>query len=103
MFPDLDDLHIGDVSPVLTQEWRGCGIKHSPRLSGEFEYFGLGIYRSEPKIFASIVSLSPKFHAIVIENLDWSTLGLMEACAETVETVIVAWDTYIGTDCDLGG
>jgi hypothetical protein len=102
LFPNLDDLHIGDLLPVLTQEWSERGIKYSPRLSGTFEFFDRGRYRSEPKIFASIVSFSPKFHTIVIKNLDWNVLELMEACAKTVESVTVVWDRYIGMDCDLG-
>jgi hypothetical protein len=106
LFPNLDDLYIGNLLPTslqATHGWGECGIKYSPRLSGTFEFFDLGVHLSEPEIFAGIVSLSPRFHAIFIKNLDWNVQGLMEACAETVETVTVVWYKYIGMVCDLCG
>jgi hypothetical protein len=106
LFPDLDDLYIDDVFPASirsAQEWSGCGIKYSQRLSGTLQFFN-SAGGEDSKIFASIVSLSPGFHTISpgkITNLNWGAVqGLMEACAETVELVPFLW-SFSGMICDL--
>ena len=97
LFPNLDNLHIRDVLPTSVQppsEWVGCGIKHSPKLSGTLEFFNMeGADVSE--FFTSIVSLSPRFRTICPGNITSSNLSavrrLMDACAETVESVPLVW------------
>ena len=58
----------------------------------------------DSELFASIVSLSPRFREISprkLGGLDWIIVQrLLEACAETVESVLLAWWPYGGTDCD---
>ena len=100
LFPNLHNLHIGNVLPTSTQppsEWVGCGIKHSPKLSGTLQFFNAeGTDDSE--FFASIASLSPGFRTISpgnITGLNWSAVRrLMEACTETVELVRLVWWQY---------
>ena len=107
LFPNLDNLHIDGVSPTSmarpAPEWAGCGIKHSPRLSGTLQ-FSSGRIGSE--LFASIASLSPRFRVIFpggITSSNWGAMrGLMGACAETVEMVsVVWWESRLGMHCGL--
>ena len=105
LFPNLDDLRIGNVLPPSRQppsEWVGCGIKHSPRLSGTLQLSNAeGVDNSE--VFTSVTSLSPRFRVISLGKItdsNWSAvLGLTEACAETVESVPLVWWQYSGMKC----
>jgi hypothetical protein len=110
LFPDLDDLYIGDVLPAsmqAAQGWSGCGIRYSPRLSGMFEFLNPNGVEDDSELLASIVSLSPKFHAIspgIITSLNRDVVQrLMEVCAETVESVPFVWSIHSGMNCDLCG
>ena len=100
LFPNLDDIHIGEVVPISTQpEWDGCGIKHSPRLSGVLRFSGLTA-TDNSGLFAGITSLSPRFHAISpgrITDQNWNSVReLMESCSETVESVPLVWWSSTG-------
>lgn len=102
LFPNLDNLHIGNVFPTSTQppsDWVGCGVKHSPKLSGTLQFFNTE-GTDDSGFFTSIASLSPGFRTISpgnITNLNWNAVRrLMEACAETVELMPLVWWQYAG-------
>lgn len=104
LFPNLDDLHIGNALSIPTQpapEWDECGIKYSGRLSGTLRFSG--VRTEEEKLFTGIVSLSPRPRAISpggVSSLKWSAVQmLMDACAGTVESVPLVW----GMCCGLCG
>ena len=105
LFPNLDDLRIGNVFPTPkrpSSEWPGCGIKYTPRLSGTLQLFNVED-ADDSEVFASIASLSPRFRAISpgkVTDSNWSAvLGLMEVCAGTLESVPLVWWPYSGMGC----
>ena len=103
LFPNLDDLHIGNILPTPTPSgWAGCGVNHSPKLSGTLQFFNTE-GADDSGFFPSIASLSPRFRSISPGNItssNWNAVrGLMEACAETVESVPLVWWQYAGTRC----
>lgn len=104
LFHDLDNLHIGDILPKSTQpapEWDGCGTKHSPKLSGTLRFYNAE-NTDDSKLFANIISLSPRFREISpgkLTGLDWNAVRrLLEVCAETLESVLLVWWPYGGMD-----
>ena len=108
LFPNLDNIDTGEVMPALIElapEWDGCGIKHSPKLSGTLRFSNKPGVTDDSKLLAGIASLSPRFRTISpgkITYLNSSALSmLVEACAETVESVPFLWWGYDGKGCDL--
>jgi len=103
LFPNLDNLHTDKVLPTSTQlasRWVGCGTKHSPRLSGMLLFYSAAS-PGGAELLASVVSLSPRFRVIFpveATSSNWDAMReLIEACAETLESVpLVSWGHYVG-------
>ena len=111
LFPHLNDLYVGGVEPMPTLpalEWADCGVKYSPKLSGTLR-FSTTTNRDNSGLFLRIASLSPRFRVFspgVITNSNWDAVQeLIEVCAETVESVPLAWWSRAGmrvvSVCDL--
>ena len=104
LFPNLDNLHTGKAHSASTQlasGWVGCGTKHSPRLSGMLLFYSAAS-PGGAELLASVVSLSPRFRMIFpveVTSSNWGAMReLVEACAETLESVpLVSWGLYVGT------
>jgi len=96
LFPHLDDLYIGSVLPMPTlpaPEWTNCEVKHSPKLSGTLR-FSTTTDMGNSGLFLRIASLSPRFRVfspgMITKSSSDAVQGLIEACAETAESVPLA-------------
>jgi len=106
LFPNLDNLRTGNALSTSTQlasGWVGCGIKHLPRLSGVLLFYSAAS-PGGAELLESVVSLSPRFRAIFpveVISSNWGAMGgLLEACAETLQSVpLVSWGLYVGMCC----
>jgi len=106
LFPNLDNLHTDKVlstSAQFASRWAGCGTKRSPRLSGMLLFYSAAS-PDGAELLASVVSLSPRFRMIFpveVTSSNWGTMReLIEACAETLESVpLVSWGLEIGMCC----